>query len=369
MLIVAQDDSGDFNDIQEALNYARSLWGDKQKTIKIKSGIYLVNSPIILPGNITIIGEGNPVLKMGDYKNLENMISNEHRNNKQPSSIVDRGITLKGIVVDGNRYKQTSTYRVCIWLLNVADVIIENSTIQNCNGEGIGTLWASNVRITKSIFLNNWGNGIYFDRSSEDCIVEKSYFFGNRASNVDVYLAKRVLIKDNVILNSTEWYGIDLDSVQSSTISNNIIGYNGRSGIMLWSGTYCKYGYPNCEVTGQSSQYNVISGNEIFNNNQFIENPKDYDFDGIDLSHTTNYTYFTHHNTIENNRIYCNQVLNGGVLKTQRYAIGVGWPADDYNIIRNNYYWDNYNEALGIVVFMRGNATNTLVEGNVNHPP
>lgn len=379
-LTVAQDGSGNFTDIQSAIDYAYNLWGGTQKTIKIKSGTYVINrypnmkpyAGLVLPSNTVLQGEPDVVIKEIKDGWMERLITNEHSCVKdglgnctyQKTDYKDSNIVIKDLTIDGNRVNQSLPYntgRNCVWFLNIKDVTIDNITFQNCAGSGITTTWASNVKTTNSNFLNNWGNGVYFDRT-EDCALENNYLFGSNASNVDVYFAKRISIKNNIILNSTNGWGIDCDSVQFSNISNNVIGYNGRAGIVMWAD-----GGPNRRdhpEGGQRTYNNIISNNEVFNNDQLEEKPIENDYDGIDLSHNNAYGNYADHNIIENNKIYDNQTIH-----TQRYTVGIGYPTDDYNVIRNNYYWGNINNSVGIVWFFRGAADHTVIENNFNHPP
>jgi parallel beta-helix repeat protein len=385
-LTVAKDGSGNFTDIQQAIDYARELWGGTQKTIKIKSGTYIVNRytkypfvgypfvGLVLPSNTIFQGEPGVIIKEVDGGIMERLITNEHSctynqtANKcqyMKSNLKDNNIIIKDLVIDGNGANQPYPYnssRHCIWFLNVKDVTLDNVIVKNCAGIGIVTTWYSDIVVDKVSVSNCNGNGIYIDRGL-NFFLDESIFENNSYSGIDIYLSNNVTVESCRVVESFAGSGINMDSVINSKISNCIINHNAEPGIWLWAegGPW----RPDHPEGGSETSNNVITGCTISNNgwrSQATGLPGQ--FDGIDFSHDSTYENTANHNTVNNNRIYDDQPQH-----TQRYAIGIAHPTDDYNFIADNYYWGNIKDSEGIVGFIRGVANHTTIEGNINHSP
>lgn len=111
-LIVAQDGSGDFNSIQEAINTVRDH-AEKRVTISIKPGVYL--EKVVIPAfkrNITLRGleKEQTIISYNDYS----------------------GKPFRGIDVTGD--SKFSTYTSYTLLVQGNDCSIENLTIENSAG-------------------------------------------------------------------------------------------------------------------------------------------------------------------------------------------------------------------------------------------
>jgi len=111
-LVVAQDGSGDFNSIQEAINTVRDH-AEKRVTILIKPGVYL--EKLVIPAfkrNITLRGldKEQTIISYNDYS----------------------GKPFRGIDVTGN--PKFSTYTSYTLLVQGNDCAIENLTIENSAG-------------------------------------------------------------------------------------------------------------------------------------------------------------------------------------------------------------------------------------------
>jgi pectinesterase len=112
-LTVAQDGSGDFKTIQEAINKVRDH-AEKRVVITIKSGLY--NEKVVIPAfkrNITLKGEDNQktIISYNDYS----------------------GKPFRGIDVTGDT--KFSTYTSYTLFIQGNDCNIENLTIENTSGK------------------------------------------------------------------------------------------------------------------------------------------------------------------------------------------------------------------------------------------
>jgi hypothetical protein len=376
-LTVAQDDSGNFSDIQSAIDYAVGLWGNGvDKTIYVKNGTYEINNTIVIPDNTKLVGLGNPVIKIADLKNLSRMFMNKLAWDDKKSTGTfhqlpqsNKGIQIKGFTIDGNKAKQSGNWFVGLWFLNIKDTTIENCEFKDHLNTAFTLTWYSNI-VVNNVTVRNCGDcgvlnncselnlskvhvadAIYIDRGSNFFL--KRFTSENNYAGIDIYLSNNVYVENCIVKDSIR--GINLDAVNDSKISNCVVNHCTKNGIALWGDTNVTVMHPG----GSETRNNTIIGCNISNNGWL--NPGKWD--GIDLSHNEPYEGAAHNNTIENNLIYDNQLQ-----PTQRYAIGIGYPTDDYNIIRNNYYWGNINNSV-VVGFTHGIANNTVIEGNINHPP
>ncbi|HEX8015869.1 MAG TPA: pectinesterase family protein, partial [Flavobacterium sp.] len=112
-LTVAQDSSGDFKTIQEAINKVRDH-AEKRVVITIKSGIY--NEKVVIPAfkrNITLKGSDREktIISYNDYS----------------------GKPFRGIDVTGDT--KFSTYTSYTLLVQGNDCSVENLTIENTAGK------------------------------------------------------------------------------------------------------------------------------------------------------------------------------------------------------------------------------------------
>lgn len=144
-LTVAQDGSGDFKTIQEAINNVRDH-AEKKVVIAIKPGVY--NEKVVIPSfkrNITLKGvdKDKTVISFDDYS----------------------GKPFRGIDVTGN--PKYSTYTSYTLLIQGNDCSIENLTVENAAG-----------RVGQAVALNTEGDRI---------VIKNCSILGNQDT---VYLAK-----------------------------------------------------------------------------------------------------------------------------------------------------------------------------------
>jgi pectinesterase len=132
LLVVAQDGSGDYKTIQEAVNAVRDL-SQEQVTIKVKPGIY--HEKIVIPTwkkKISIIGESNTntIITNNDYS------GKDYPGGK-----------------DAFGRSKFSTYTSYTVLVQGDDFVAENLTIENTSGR-VGQAVALHVEGDRAIFKN-----------------------------------------------------------------------------------------------------------------------------------------------------------------------------------------------------------------------
>jgi len=131
-IIVAQDGSGDFKTIQEAVNSVRDL-GQERTIIHIKKGIY--HEKIIIPSwknNISLIGEDkeNTIITNSDYS----------------GKAIPTGMDSFG-------KDKFTTYTTYTFLVQANDFTAENLTIENASGQ-VGQAVALHVEGDRCIIKN-----------------------------------------------------------------------------------------------------------------------------------------------------------------------------------------------------------------------
>lgn len=162
-LVVAQDGSGDFVSIQEAVNQVRDH-AEKRVVIHIKAGTY--REKVVIPSfkrNVTLKGEGatKTIIEFDDYS----------------------GKPFRGIDVTGN--DKFSTYTSYTMLIAAHDCALEDLTVANTAG-----------RVGQAVALHTEGDRI---------VVRNCHIIGNQDT---LYLAKagtRNFLENCVISGTTDF--------------------------------------------------------------------------------------------------------------------------------------------------------------------
>lgn len=131
-LTVAQDGSGDYKTIQEAVNAVRDL-SQEQVTIKIKQGIY--HEKLVIPSwkkKISLVGESNSTT----------VITNHDYSGKDYPGGKD--------AFGRSKYSTYTSYTV---LIQGDDVVLENLTIENTSGR-VGQAVALHIEGDRAIIKN-----------------------------------------------------------------------------------------------------------------------------------------------------------------------------------------------------------------------
>ena len=218
-IIVDDDGSADFNNIQEAINNAST--GD---TVLVRTGTYYEN--VVINKSISLIGE-------------------------------DRDLTI----INGSRMGNV------VWV-TASNVCVENLTVQGSEASTSGILI---VRSTGNVI----GNNRIID-NSEGISLYNSYsnmIFGNNitANNIDgIYLSSSSnnTFSDNIVCSNQD-DGIYLYFSSNNTFSRNLISNNGLTGISFYSSGISVIRGNNISV---NSLYGLAldgysSGNTIYHNN------------------------------------------------------------------------------------------------------
>ncbi|GAI06160.1 unnamed protein product, partial [marine sediment metagenome] len=299
--IVAVDGTGDFTDIQTAVNALPAGGG----VVYVKEGTYTITTAIsITSDNVSIIGAGK---------------STKIQTTADISLI--HADTVLGIFIEK------------VW--------IHGSGAGNLNNKGIYFENVSNSSVTDCWFDNIGTYGIHCEGGNTN------YFSGNDMTTclvVGIY-AKT---SDYNLIDSNRIYsckiGVNLDHSDYDIVQNNVIYSNVWDGILSYYADYNIYTgnqvYANEDrgIAITSSRHCVVSGNLIKDND--VNNTATHD--GIYISMSS-------YNNITGNRCYNND----------RYEINVWEDSSNRNVVvGNNCYGTDH------VGMINDNGTGTIIEAN-----
>lgn len=214
-------DAADYASIQDAINSLPAAGG----TVLIPAGLYLISSPIRIPSNVVLTGEGfDTILKLADGANI-NVLENMN-----PSEWIDSDITIKNMQIDGNRENQTgpangiflytapNSYIHHVWIHNFP--IIYPTGIQV--SAGIHLLWSPNTKIRRTIIENNSYSGLFVSFSNYASI-SHNYFYGNHRG---IYLrsSNNTRATKNTVINCDEGIRMYYGASYNRIIGNHIEG-------------------------------------------------------------------------------------------------------------------------------------------------
>lgn len=213
-IVVATDESGDFQDIQEAID---SLDG-KGGFIQIKEGTYNISKTITVPSNVTIKGVGfNTLIKVSDDDGFEN---DDLTTGNDYISITNLRVDASGTGVNAIRLKNCDSCRI-------DDMWVKSSSGAN---KGIFLEDSDKIIVNKCTTLDsNYGYGIELD-NCDNCIISNNDMFGENVSINLLGSDYNVLVGNQC--NDAQDIGINLDSTSDqNTITTNLVRNSGNLGI------------------------------------------------------------------------------------------------------------------------------------------
>ena len=250
-IIVAEDETGDFQGIQEAINSLNGSGG----YIQIKEGIYSISKTIKVPSNVTIQGSGhNTLINFTLSTNFKNLFENEDQSGGN-SNIVIKNFRLES---SGGGAHQGGIY-----IENC-----NNCTIEEIKG-GNGFHYMINIDDSNNTFVKNChdfagsvtGYGLYC--SSENCVI-----IGNNFRYRGIVISgDNNIVSNNNINDSIQEAAITLNGNGCTVIGNQIYNSN-YDGIWADSGDYNIIVGNNCKNAsnygisfGDYATYNLASSN------------------------------------------------------------------------------------------------------------
>jgi hypothetical protein len=253
-----------------------------------KGGTYIVATPLVVPSNITVNGNGSV---------LETPADSTTRRSADAIMQVSSGDTIRNLVFDGNVHNQNGVWtqhRHAITIGTANDIRIDNNIFRNLIADGIYSNGASSLTIDHNQFYGDHSNrnGISIISGSHVWIYKNMFWSMSRPDmpgaidlepNLSSETLSDVLVDDNTINNPAHFGMLVWDSLQGAlsniTFKDNVINggpavVGGGSGILIAYGLATVEGnyINNCPVyygirfingSGGSATGNYLNGVEF----------------------------------------------------------------------------------------------------------
>jgi len=275
---VALDGSGDFTDIQAAIDALPAEGG----TVFVKAGVYVLNptyhypyKKIIVRSNLNLIGEGinKTIIKL--FPDLQPAGSNVRTDAISNLNTTENLLIANLTLIQNGTPDHLGSGALCM-RHNCTNVTIRNVEVKQSFGGGIAipngtnilienciidTVWTGiyvyqckNVTIRGNRVSNTGGDGIYPAVTNQDVLIEKNYVENIGDTGIDLTATSgqppltNATARNNILVNA----GIRVTNAINIKVLNNIIVYGSIS-----------------VDAGQGRPYNVtIEGNQITCNEQ-----------------------------------------------------------------------------------------------------
>lgn len=245
--VVALDGTGDFTDIQSAIDDLPAGGG----VVYIKEGTYTITTAIIINvSNTAIIGAGKST-------KISTSIDD-----KMIYALSKSGIYLSQFYVYGAGAGKDGNYGII--LETCTDCVLDGVWVEHCGGSGIYISGGSGNFIISCHSSSNSGNGIYPESSpgtivigcvcksngysgieaqSNDTVISNNYCSGNSEAGIEVYYGDRQVVTSNISVSNK--YGINIASSSTGTIvvSNSCTSNSTSQIINNGSGTVIDHNY------------------------------------------------------------------------------------------------------------------------------
>ncbi len=385
-LVVAQDGTGDYTDIQTAINNLPSEGG----LIYIKQGTYNITSTIeIAKSNVIIRGHGNAttlhmpssvsvdLFKIGNGSNSYENIRIENLNLSGPYPM---GYSGSGVYITNNCSKITikncefnnwPEYGIEISGYQ-SDLYFINNVFNNCQSQAIFLAANNKVLIQGNKFIDNYqflGEQLRISDSQDIQINNNQFIYTSTVyDGYHIRLVGNNVTTENIIITNNHFYqgataietqilqgkvsrciiskntfkGMTSNGINMTESNNSIEGcefYNINGNAIVISGT--KNIVINCRIITANKNGIYISNNENIVKGTIIDIIK---LNGIIIDNASN-------NIIEGNIIgQVSSQQNG--LYSAIYIKGASWRRSKYNnIINNQLFGPSYTPRKGYSIF------------------
>ena len=257
-LIVAKDGSGDYTDIQTAIDALPSTGG----AILIKVGTYQISTALTIKiDNVKLegVGKGTIIQPTAAISVFDIQTS--------AGGVVNNAI-LKNFYIDGNSIGTTGIS------IKGTESIISNCWIEDINGAGISNQQGTNNKIINNFLKNNSGGGI--ETSADvDNIRVLSNDIENCANGLLIQETADSIISNNIIKEG-DGSGIRLNSCTDCIVSNNVVIDNDVSnttaydGIALYSCDRIVVSNNRCQDNGRYEIFISAGNNNLVHGNDCI---------------------------------------------------------------------------------------------------
>jgi len=232
----------DYSSIQEAIDSLPPSGG----TVYIPAGTYVISTPIKVPSNVVLLGDGfDTVLKLADEANC-NVIENMHL-----GEWVDENIEIRNMQIDGNGETQTVRCNG-VYLDTAPNSRVEHMWVHNFPrwtlSMGILIYRSPNAVVRWNVVEDNKYTGIMVQHS-DSSLVSHNFLSRNHRG---IYLpwTDDTRVQKNEMVNCDEGIRIYASSSNNKIVANYVEG-SSEEGIVIT--------HPECEN-------NFIVGNRLVNN-------------------------------------------------------------------------------------------------------
>jgi len=319
-VLVASDGSGDYEDIQTAIDSLPSEGG----IVYLKAGTYSISSPITIKrSDVSLVGTRGAVIKpSGD---IHGILINDDSGHYSHISIRDIELDCSSMTGTHNGIDiSCSSSSYSLTDCEISNCYVHNAPSCGARAEGYvyGLSFVNNLSSSNSengIFILGYGdsyssviNNVCRDNSSSGIFMYcprssaiGNHCSGNSGSGIKAWKSRLVISSNHCKSNSEA--GIWTDKADYSTFANNFIELNQQHGLYVRRSSYCS-----------------INGNVLLSNSQEADDT----YSEIIL--TDLYSVYSTHNVVFGNIIRC--------LETNKakYGIRENSSSDDYNIILGN---------------------------------
>lgn len=211
--VVALDGTGDFTDIQSAIDDLPSGGG----VVYVKEGTYTITSSInVNKPNVALFGAGRAT-KIETTDNIVMVDVTEDN-----SYITDIYLYGAGAGIDN----------VGVRLLNSDDAHIRNLWIENCGNDGIrGGVQCHRTFIHNCNIKSCVSHGIeligFFGEVKEN-IITNNYLANNSENGISIYVASRTICEGNISVNNSIGILIDVNCSDTLVLGNIFLGNTGE---------------------------------------------------------------------------------------------------------------------------------------------
>ncbi|MBU0925879.1 right-handed parallel beta-helix repeat-containing protein [bacterium] len=315
---LSEDTEGQYQDIQEAINYVHSLGGGK---ILVRTGTYYYTArDLVLYSNIDLIGEDddNCIIDFGNsaYSCIAVGTAGTHLTNINISGLqfYRCGDTTNGAL----KFDYVDNSSI------VGNVFESNLNAAGDNGLSIKILNSTHIKIRDNRILN----GHYdIDQSNVNYFyIENNYFYSTNSISITCTSLNNAVINKNYF-NAVNNAIYAEENLHNSIIDGNIIIDCESNGIGITTST--KNRIVNNYIEGTTDSLRGIDiedcNNEIISNNHII----DFDDDGIEI-------------TTSDENIVNGNVINGNGA----YGIDITNAQSDNNIVTSNIIKNNTSGSI-----------------------
>ena len=328
-LSVAADGTGDYQNIQDAINALPASGG----TVVLREGTYIINSPIIInKNNVILVGNGKST-KIQTFSGYLGNLSAPISCKGMIQAISQSGIVIKNIYFYGSGFQTIpGLSTAAIYFEKVTHSEIRNCYFENCGGAVIYLRTnCDNNTIESNICTNNKMFGIGIVDNCNSNVVRGNIIIGatdtSYGHGILLTTSGNLNVIANNICNSNSMHGIYLSTSKDNILTGNECKSNIRHGIFL----------------DNNASNNIITGNIVVSNSVGTSN-----YDGIRIANSTEFGT-TDYNVVTSNR--CRD--NGG------YEINISNASCIKNLVVGNICIGTHIGAIN------DSGTDDLVDNNI----